>query len=85
MRKGKKVTFRFRVNELTPTATVTIRIYKHSKLNKTIAVGSKATNNAQSYKWSCKLAEGSHTWKVYAKDLAGNTQAEVGSRALVVK
>jgi uncharacterized lipoprotein NlpE involved in copper resistance len=85
VKKGKKATFRFRVNDLTPTATVTIKIYKHNKLKKTITVGSKATNSAQSYKWKCKLAKGSYTWKVYAKDLAGNSQAKAGSKTLVVK
>jgi DNA-binding beta-propeller fold protein YncE len=83
--KGKKATFRFRVNDLTPTATVTIKIYKGKSLKKTITVGSKATNSAQSFKWNCKLAKGSYTWKVYAKDLAGNAQTKVGAKALKVK
>ena len=85
VKKGKKATFRFRINDLTPTATVTIKIYKGKKLKKTIMVGSKATNSAQSYKWTCKLAKGSYTWRVYAKDLAGNAQTKAGSKALVVK
>jgi hypothetical protein len=83
--KGKKATFRFRVNDLTPTAAVTIKIYKGKKRVKTVTVGSKPTNSTQSYKWTCKLAKGSYTWKVYAKDLAGNVQVKVGSKALVVK
>jgi Bacterial Ig-like domain len=83
--KGRVATFRFRINDLTPTATVTIKIYKHSKLKKTVTVGSKATNSAQSYKWKCKLARGSYTWKVCAKDLAGNTQTSIGHKTLVVK
>ena len=84
--KGKKATFRFRINDLTPTATVTIKIYKHNKLKKTIPVGSAAaTNSAQSYKWTCKLAKGSYTWKVYATDLAGNAQISIGSKKLAVK
>jgi FG-GAP repeat len=85
VKKGKKATFRFKVSDLTPTATVTIKIYKHTKLKKTITVGSVATNSTQSYKWKCKLAKGSYTWKVYAKDLAGNGQSSVGSKKLTVK
>jgi hypothetical protein len=85
VKKGKKVSFRFRINDLTPTAAVTIKIYKGKKLKKTVTVGSKATNSAQSYKWSCKLVQGSYIWKVYATDLAGNLQTTVGSKTLVVK
>ena len=85
VKKGKSASLRFKVNDLTPTATVTIKIYKHNKLKKTIAVGSLPTNSSQSYKWSCKLAKGSYTWKVYATDLAGNVQTKAGSRTLVVK
>ena len=85
VKKGKKATFRFKVSDLTPTAAVTIKIYKHNKLKKTIPVGSAATNSTLSYKWKCKLAKGSYTWKVYAKDLAGNGQSSVGSKKLTVK
>jgi len=48
-------------------------------------VGSKATSSSQSYKWTCKLAKGSYTWKVYATGLAGNAQVKIGHKALVVK
>ena len=85
VKKGKSATFRFRINDLTPTATVTIKIYKGKVLKKTVTVGSKPTGSAQSYKWRCKLARGRYTWKVYAKDLAGNVQSRIGSKTLTVK
>jgi sugar lactone lactonase YvrE len=82
---GKKATFRFRINDLTPTATATIRIYKGKVLKKTLSVGSRPTGSAQSCKWLCKLARGSYTWKVYARDLAGNAQRTLGWKTLTVR
>lgn len=84
-KKGKRATFRFRVNDLTPSATVTLKVYKGKKLKATIAVGSRPTGQTQSYKWTCKLARGSYAWKVYAVDQAGNRQAHVGASTLKVK
>jgi DNA-binding beta-propeller fold protein YncE len=85
VKKGKAATFRFSVTDLTPSATVTIKIYKGTKLKKTLSAGVKATNSAQSYKWTCSLLKGSYTWKLYATDAAGNAQASVSSKALTVK
>ena len=85
VKKGKAVTMRFSVTDLTPSATVTIKIFKGTKLKKTLTVGVKPTNSPQSYKWTCKLVKGSYTWKVYAVDAAGNVQGTVGSKALKVK
>ena len=85
VKKGKKATLKFKVTDVTPQAKVTIRIYKGNKLKKTLAVGSKSTNSAQTYKWTCNLPKGAYTWKVYATDLAGNAQNTIGKNALVVK
>ena len=74
VKKGKKASFRFKVTDVTPKATVKIKIYKGTKLKKTLAVGSKPTGSAQTYKWTCKLPKGTYIWKVYATDLAGNAQ-----------
>jgi hypothetical protein len=85
VRKGKTATFRFRISDLTPTATVTIRVFRGSALRKTVAVGSKPTGSAQSCKWKCTLRAGTYSWRVYATDLAGNPQQVVGRKTLVVK
>jgi hypothetical protein len=85
VKKGKKATLRFRVNDVTPQATVVIQICKGAKVKKTLKVGQRATNSAQSYSWKCKLAKGTYVWKILATDLAGNTQAKPGSKKLVVK
>jgi hypothetical protein len=51
----------------------------------TLGVGTKRTNTALTYSFRCKLAKGKSSWKVYATDLAGNTQAKPGVRTLTVK
>jgi hypothetical protein len=85
VKKGKSATFRFRVNDLTPTASVKIKIYKGTKLRKTLTVGTRATGTALSFKWKATLAKGSYTWKVFATDLAGNAQSSIGSKRLTIK
>ena len=83
--RGRKATFKFRVNDATESAKASIRIFKGTSLKKTIAVGSVATNASRSFKWTCKLAAGVYTWKIYATDLAGNAQRSVGYKTLRVK
>jgi hypothetical protein len=85
VKKSKSTTFRFRVNDLTPSASVRIKIYKGAKLKKTLNVGSRATGTALSFKWKATLAKGSYTWKVFATDLAGNAQSSIGSKKLTIK
>jgi C1A family cysteine protease len=82
---GNAALLRFKVKDLTPTARVTIKIYKGSALKKILAVGSVPTGSAQTLQWACTLSLGTYTWKVYAVDLAGNKQKTIGSKALVVK
>jgi FG-GAP repeat len=85
VKKGKSATFRFRVSDLTPTASVSIKIFKGTKLKKALTVGSRATGSALSFKWKATLHKGGYTWKVFAKDLAGNTQSSIGSQKLTIK
>lgn len=48
-------------------------------------MGSRATGSALSFKWKATLHKGGYTWKVFAKDLAGNTQSSIGSQKLTIK
>ncbi len=84
-RFGKSASFRYRVNDLTPSATVWIKIFKGRKLKKTAKLGSQTTNEALSYRWKCGLARGTYTWKVSATDQAGNTQRTMTGKKLTVK
>jgi len=83
-RNGKTAAFRPRVDDLSSTATVTIRIFKGSTVKRTLKLGSRATNVKIVYTWKCTLATGSYVWKVLATDAAGNAQQSVGRAKLTV-
>lgn len=85
VRRGKKAAMRYRANDMTPQASFQIKVYKGRKLVKVLKPGVKATNTAQKHTWTCRLARGKYTWKVYATDLAGNRQGKIGYRTLTVK
>lgn len=85
---NKSVSLAYRISDPSPgcgTASVTLKIFKGSKLKKSLAAGSCTTNAKVGYKWRCVLPKGSYTLKVYAIDAAGNAQTRVGSAKLTVK
>lgn len=85
--KNRNVTLRYRVRDnLAPKATVTIKIRNTSgKVVKTLRLGKRATGKLLGKRFRCRLAPGTYRFSVYAKDLAGNKQARVGSNRLTVK
>jgi len=86
VKRGKKVTLRLRVDDaVSPEAAVTVRIYKSAALKKTLVLGLQTTNTEIRYAYTCSLARGTYTWKVYASDLAGNMQSTIGYKTLTVK
>jgi hypothetical protein len=99
VKRGRKVTLRYRVNDLySPAAkTVKIRIYKVRKVlrkgklrtvlvrKKTITLRNRPTDKNLSYRFRCRLGKGRYRWKVFATDLAGNTQARAAVRTLRVR
>jgi subtilisin family serine protease len=86
VRKGKKVTFSVRATDVSPTALVTVKVFKGKRIKKTLKAGMLATNSWQKTVWKrCSLAPGKYTWKVYAVDAAGNAQAKTGSKKLIVR
>ena len=82
---GKRASFRFKVTDVTPKATVSLKVFKGKRVKKTVKVGSRPTGITQSYSWNCGLPRGTYTWKVYATDQAGNTQVKMTGKALTVK
>ena len=84
-RRGRRATLRYRINDVTPRATCRIRIYKGARAVKTLKPGLVMTNLARTYTWTCRLAPGRYTWKVFATDQAGNTQSKPGTRRLTVR
>jgi sugar lactone lactonase YvrE len=85
VKRGRTVKLGYRVTDVTPQATVIIKVYKGTKLKATLKLGKKATGLNLTHSWRCTLAAGKYSWKVYATDLAGNTQAKPALRTLVVK
>jgi hypothetical protein len=84
-RAGRKAVFRIEVDDLTPTASVVIRVLKKASRRAKIVVGDVATGQPFEFKWKCTVKPGTYRWKVYATDLAGNQQRVIGSKALIVR
>jgi hypothetical protein len=83
---GHRVKLPYRVNDnVSPKAKVWIRIYRGTKRVCTKALGTHLTNRTHTCSFRCKLRKGKYTWRVYATDLAGNTQAKAGVKRLGVK
>ena len=82
---GKPATFRFRVNALTSKATVVIKIFKGTKLKKTVALGSVLTNKSILCRWTVTVPKGKYVWKVYAVDQKHRKQISIGWNTLTVK
>ena len=87
--KAKKVAkLQFQVNDPAPscgTANVTITICLKKKVVKRITIAGVKTNVKTVYAYKVKLKKGKYTWKVSATDIAGNVQAKIGSKPLIVK
>jgi hypothetical protein len=84
VKRGKAVALRYRITDVSPTVAVTIRITKGARLVKSAALKARRTGVSLVWSFTCKLPAGKYTWKVYARDLAGNTQAKPAARTLTV-
>jgi hypothetical protein len=67
------------------TGSSTLKIFKDSRLKKSLKVGIVACNGKKTYAWRCTLAAARYTIRVYATDIAGNVQSKVGSARLTVR
>jgi len=86
VRRGAVATLRYRVDDaLSDTATVTIRIKSPAGRTVGVHMARQATNVALRYRVHCGMPEGTYRVFVYARDLAGNAQTQVGSNVLVVR
>ena len=84
--RGHAVTLRYLVADLTPKATVTLRIKTLSGVTRrTISLGLRATNRALGRRYDCGLARGTYRYYVYARDQAGNAQRRLGYATLRVR
>jgi hypothetical protein len=86
VRRGRRVTLRYRVNDLTPRAKVRIVVRTRAgAARKTLRPGWRGTNVRRSAWFRCRLARGTYRYFVYAIDQAGNRQKRLGSARLVVR
>jgi sugar lactone lactonase YvrE len=83
--KGHKLTFKFKAtDDVSSSCTVVLKVYKGSAAKATISCGSLSTA-WHTKSWTCKLARGKYTWKVFATDRAGHTQRNVAYKTLTVR
>jgi hypothetical protein len=87
VKRGKTATLRYRVADaLSPTCWVTIKILNaRGKVVKTFKLGGRSAGSGLAKSFRCTLPKGRYSWRVYATDLAGNTQAKPGIRTLTVQ
>jgi sugar lactone lactonase YvrE len=86
VRRGKKVTLRYRVVDRTPKAKVMIVVKRRGKTFLTRRLGWQTTGTAHVYRFRCRLARGTYRYLVYAGDQLGTAQvAPVGWKRLIVK
>jgi hypothetical protein len=89
VKAGKKAraTFGYRVNDVTPKASVTLKIKKKSngKTVRSYALGNKSTGVRLKYRVKPKLAKGTYVLYVYATDQAGLKQSRLGYKTFKVK
>jgi hypothetical protein len=74
-------------DDLTNSLPVTIRVFKGTTLEAAIACGTVSQGVWHTKSWTCKLAKGTYTWKVYATDGQGQpvTPGTEGHKTLTVK
>jgi hypothetical protein len=82
-RRGKSVTLRYRISDISPRALSVVLAVKNGKgkVVARIALGSKRTNSWLSVKWVPRV-KGTYAYTVSAKDMAGNAQRKA-SRAVI--
>ncbi len=85
VRKGTRVAFGYRANDVTAKCVFTLKIKKSSgSVARTYSLGSKPSNRKLTYKVNPNLAKGTYKYYVYATDQAGNKQSKLGSKTFKV-
>jgi C1A family cysteine protease len=88
VRKGARVTLRFRANDPVPgcgRAVMKLQIRKRAHVVKTIALGTRRTNTALRYRYLARLRAGTYTYRLVARDIAGNTQVRMTAARLLIR
>lgn len=88
VRRGSRVTLRFRVSDPVPgcgRAVMKLQIRKRARVVATIPLGTRRTNTALRYRYLAKLRAGTYTYRIVAMDIAGNIQARMTAARLVIR
>ena len=87
VKKGTKVSFGYRANDVTAKCDITLKIKKASSgsVARTYQLGSKSSNTSLTYKVNPSLAKGTYKYYVYAVDQAGNKQSSLGVKTFKVE
>jgi hypothetical protein len=86
VRRGARVTLRYRVDDLTPKASVRLVVRTRSgRARATLRLGQLATDTLRGVTWRARLPRGTYRVWVYATDEAGNNQAKAGSARLIIR
>ncbi len=86
VRRGARVTLRYRVDDLTPRASVRLVVRTLSgRLRATLHPGWRATGRTLGATWRATIPRGTYRVWVYATDQAGNGQAVTGRARLTVR
>jgi len=86
VRRGRTARLTYKISDsLSDRCTVEIRIYRSGVKKKTLSLGWRAPGSWRTATFTCALAPGTYTWKVYARDRVGNVQrSPIGAKTLVV-
>jgi hypothetical protein len=85
VRKGARVGLRYRVDDLTPKASVRLVVRTLSgRARAVLRPGWRGTGALRSAPWRAKLPRGIYRVWVYATDEAGNRQVTAGSARLTI-
>jgi len=86
VRRGARATLRYRVEDLTPKASVRLVVRTLSgRLRATLRPGWLATGTTLSATWRATVPRGTYRVWVYATDQAGNGQTVAGRARLTVR
>ena len=83
--KGKTLKLGYQADSITPTCTITFKMFKsNGSIAKTINLGEKPSNTQGSYKFTCNMSRGKYKVKVYSTDAAGNAQSTMTGDSFTV-
>ena len=86
VRRGARITLRYRVDDLTPKASVRLVVRTLSgRLRATLRPGWRATGAPHGATWRATIPRGTYRVWVYATDQAGNGQTVTGRARLTVR